>query len=102
MILQLGCYQIRPNNPGLALYKHIPGGTIITRGMYKGKEVAEGWKPMNKFPHNLAHALHLIAEDYVTSGGKKQDFAPALREVTRYMNAISAAAKELPNESASD
>lgn len=93
MILELGgCYQIRPANPGLMLYKHQPGGETITWGKYSGQLTKEKWVPMDRFPHDYAHALRLIAEDYGHNKEGKALVREGLEDIMNYVRDIALSA----------
>lgn len=95
MIIELGCYQIRPSHPGLSLWKHVVGGNKIVRGKYAGQVVAEGWKPMGLYPHDYAHALRLIGADYANHTDARVDLPAAFRTVSEYVKLCAEQAKKL-------
>jgi hypothetical protein len=95
MIIELGCYQIRPAHPGLSLWKHVVGGKKIVKGKYQGRITQEGWKPMGLYPHDYAHALRLIGDDYANHSDTRLDMASSLRAVTNYIKMSVEQAKVL-------
>ena len=92
MILELGCYQIRTADPGLSIYKHSAGGRIVSRGRYKGQTTKDAWYPIGKFPHDYAHALRLIADDYAQNKVGKKLVREGLEDVANYVRDIATSA----------
>lgn len=90
-------YRIQKDDPGYSLWKW-RDEYVSERGANVGQMVAAGWRPMNRYPHNLRHALMLISEDYLTDGVKgdptDKELRASLREVLKFISQLDAIADE--------
>jgi len=81
------CYALQKDDPGWSLWRYKPE-RVVDKGQHKGNVIPAGYVTMNKYPHNIKHAIMIMVEDHMD--GKVGDF-----ELKAVMKDITGWLKEL-------
>jgi hypothetical protein len=82
-----GRYLLDKKQIGWELYKWREA-VPLTKGKNVGKMSTEGYRTMGKYPHDMEHALKIVADDYMTETGGKFSFTEGLKAVKAFMESV--------------